>query len=171
MPHARTVQSEDPLADHAGRHEDAVRQLAQRPHSPANTRGAAAVAGGATETVMAIRVLVVEDDAIIGTLLAEMLAGMGHNVCAIEATEADAVSAAARCKPDLMIVDVRLGEGSGVSAIETIYRTGPVPHVFVSGDVAQVRTLRPSSIFMQKPYREADLARVIQQALDAASVQ
>jgi len=42
----------------------------------------------------ALRVLVVEDNAIIGMLLAEVLAGMGHDVCAIEATEADAVTAA-----------------------------------------------------------------------------
>lgn len=119
----------------------------------------------------AIRVVVVEDDAMIGGLLAEMLAGMGYDVCAIEATEADAVSAAARCMPDLMIVDVNLGEGSGVSAIEKIYRAGPVPHVFVSGDVSRVRALRPASIFMQKPYRESDLARVIQQALHAAPLQ
>lgn len=122
--------------------------------------------GGRAATAM--RVVVVEDDAIIGTLLAEMLAGMGHDVCAIEATEADAVSAAARYKPDLMIVDVRLGDGSGISAIETIHRTWPVPHLFVSADVSRYRGLRPDSIFMQKPYRESDLARVIRQALDAA---
>ena len=66
----------------------------------------------------ALRVLVVEDNAIIGMLLAEVLAGMGHDVCAIEATEADAVTAAARCRPDLMIVDVQLGDGSGAFAIE-----------------------------------------------------
>ena len=47
----------------------------------------------------ALRVLVVEDDALIGALLAEMLAGMGHDVCGIEATEAAAVSAEARCRP------------------------------------------------------------------------
>jgi two-component system, response regulator PdtaR len=125
-------------------------------------------AGGRALAVPPMRVVVVEDDAIIGTLLAEMLADMGHDVCAIETTEADAVSAAARCKPDLMIVDVGLAEGSGISAIEKIHLTGPVPHVFVSGDVSRVRALRPSSIFIQKPYRESDLARVIQEALDAA---
>jgi DNA-binding response OmpR family regulator len=63
-------------------------------------------------------VLVVEDNAIIGMLLAEVLAGMGHDVCAIEATESDAATAAVRCRPDLMIVDVQLGDGSGVSAVE-----------------------------------------------------
>lgn len=161
----------DPLASHAGKYSDAARRLAQRSRSPSGTNADAAVAGGATETMTAVRVLVVEDDANIGTLLAEMLDGMGYDVCAIEATEADAVSAAARFKPDLMIVDVGLGEGSGVAAIETICRTRPVPHVFVSGDVLRVRPLRPRSIFIQKPYRQSDLARVIQQALDAASIQ
>ena len=42
----------------------------------------------------ALRVLVVEDDAMIAMLLADMFAGMGHDVCAIEATEAGAVAAA-----------------------------------------------------------------------------
>jgi CheY-like chemotaxis protein len=36
----------------------------------------------------ALRVLVVEDNAIIGMLLAEMLAEMGHDVCGLETTEA-----------------------------------------------------------------------------------
>jgi CheY-like chemotaxis protein len=77
----------------------------------------------------ALRVLVVEDDAIIAMLLADMCAGLGHAVCAIEATEADAVAAAVRCRPDRMIVDGRLRDGSGVSAVNHILRTGFVPHV------------------------------------------
>ena len=115
----------------------------------------------------ALRVMVVEDDAMIGMLLAEMLAGMGHEVCAIETTEADAVTAAARYRPDLMIVDVRLGDGSGVNAVTEIHRTAPVPHVFVSGDITEVKALRPNALIIQKPYRESDLARVIRRALDA----
>jgi CheY-like chemotaxis protein len=127
-------------------------------------------AGLPMELTKALRVLVVEDDAMIGVLLGEMLEGMGYDVCGIEATEAEAVTAAARCKPDLMIVDVNLGEGSGVSAIDTIHRAGPVPHVFVSGDIARVRALRPDSIVIQKPYRESELARVIQRALEPAAI-
>lgn len=116
----------------------------------------------------ALRVMVVEDDALIGMLLGEMLVGMGHDVCAIEATEADAVTAAARCRPDLMIVDVRLGEGSGVSAVDEINRTRHVPHVFVSGDVSRIKALRPGAATIQKPYRKSDLALVIERALGAA---
>ncbi|HEY9343657.1 MAG TPA: response regulator [Inquilinus sp.] len=118
----------------------------------------------------ALRVLLVEDEAVIAVLLAEVLGGMGYEVCAIEATEADAVAAAARCRPDLMIVDARLGTGSGVAAVEEILRTGPVPHVFVSGDSSIVQALRPDAVVMQKPFREADLARAIQRALGAAPV-
>ena len=112
----------------------------------------------------ALRVLVVEDNAIIG-MLAEVLAWMGHDVCAIEATEADAVTAATRCGPDLMFVDVQLGDGSGAFAIEKILRTGFVPHVFISGDTLGVRALRPDAVVIQKPFRESDLARAIQRAL------
>jgi two-component system, response regulator PdtaR len=117
----------------------------------------------------ALRVLVVEDDALIGMLLAEMLEEMGHEVCAIEATEADAVTAAVRCRPDLMIVDAQLGDGSGVSAVEKIGRTGSVPHLFVSGDISRIGALRPGAVVIQKPFREAELARAIQRALDNAA--
>jgi two-component system, response regulator PdtaR len=114
----------------------------------------------------ALRVLVVEDDFMIGMLLAEMLEEMGHDVCAIEATEAAAVTAAAQYRPDLMIVDVRLSDGSGISAVEEIRRTGPVPHLFVTGDISRVEALRPGAVVIQKPFQEADLARAIQRALE-----
>jgi CheY-like chemotaxis protein len=113
----------------------------------------------------ALRVLVVEDDAMVGMLLAEVLTGMGHDVCANEATETDAVAAAARCSPDMMIVDVMLGDGSGVSAVAEILRTGFVPHVFVSGDTSRVRAFRPHAVVLQKPYSEPDLAQAMQRAL------
>jgi two-component system, response regulator PdtaR len=117
----------------------------------------------------ALSVLVVEDNTMIAMLLAEVLADMGHDVCAIEGTEADAVAAAVRCKPDLMIVDAGLRDGSGVLAVEEILRTGFVPHVFVTGDILGVRALRPGAVAIQKPFREPDLARAIRRAVGAAA--
>lgn len=113
----------------------------------------------------AARVLVMEDDLMIGALLGEMLAGMGHAVCATESTEAGAVTAAVRCQPDLMIVDVRLGSGSGVRATDEILRGGSIPHVFVSGDISALAAERPRAVAIQKPFRAAELARAIQRAL------
>ncbi len=122
-----------------------------------------------SESKKALRVLVVEDDAMIGMVLAGMLEEMGHDICAIEATEADAVTAAAQYIPDLMIVDARLGDGSGVSAVEEILRTRFVPHLYMSGNSSSVKALKPGAVVLQKPFREAELARAIQRALDAAA--
>jgi DNA-binding response OmpR family regulator len=120
-----------------------------------------------SDPTTALRVLVVEDDAVIAMHLGGLVEEMGYAVCASEATEAGAVAAAARCSPDLMIVDAGLLEGSGVDAVATICRTEVVPHVFISGDVARVTRLRPDAVVVQKPFHKADLVRAVQRALDA----
>ena len=111
-----------------------------------------------------MRVLVVEDNAMIGPLLAETLTGLGYEVCGVEATEAGAVAAAARHRPDLMIVDVNLAEGTGTAAMEKITRAAPVPHLFMSGYARQAAV--PGAVLLTKPFREADLVRAIRRALD-----
>jgi two-component system, response regulator PdtaR len=58
-----------------------------------------------------------------------MLQTMGYDVCAIETTEANAVTAAVRCAPDLVIVDLWLGVERGVAAVDKMLRTGSVPHL------------------------------------------
>ncbi len=115
----------------------------------------------------ALRILVVEDDALIGGLLSELLAEMGYEICAIEATEADAVAAAARCKPNLMIVDARLGDECGISAVNEILCTGRIPHVFITGDPSRIHALRPDAVVVQKPFRVSDIIRAMQRVLNA----
>ena len=127
----------------------------------------AIIAGG--NPMKPLRILIVEDDAMIAMLLADMFAAMGHDICAIEATEAGAVAAALQCRPDLMIVDVRLGDESGISAVEEILRTGFVPHVFISGDILTIQALKPDAVAIQKPFDEFDLVRAIRRALGAAA--
>ncbi len=115
----------------------------------------------------ALRILLVEDEAIVAMLLADLLVAMGHEVCSIEATEAGAVTAAVRCRPDLMIVDAHLLEGSGASAIAAILRAGFVPHVFVTGDPLRTQPLAHGAVVLQKPFREPDLVRAIESAFGA----
>ena len=115
----------------------------------------------------ALRILVVEDDANVALVLAELLEMLGHNICAIAYTEAEAVAAALKFLPELMIVDVQLCEGSGFAAVDRIAIGGPVPHVFVCGDASIVRMLRPNATVVQKPYFEPDLTRAMARAFDA----
>jgi two-component system, response regulator PdtaR len=113
----------------------------------------------------ALRILLAEDEDLIGLLFSDLLASMGHTVCAIAKTEMDAVAAAVRYQPDLMIVDVRLGMGSGIDAVTEILRAGHIPHLYVSGDTSFVHELQPNAVALQKPFFASDLLRAIQQVL------
>jgi CheY-like chemotaxis protein len=113
-----------------------------------------------------LRVLIVEDDLTIGPLLAETLEQFGHVVCALEVDAVAAVSAARRCHPDLMIVDIGLGEASGIAAVAQILKEGFVPHVFVTGDGLRGLPLGPEAVLIQKPYRSSDLVSAIARAID-----
>ena len=107
-----------------------------------------------------LRILIVDDDAVLSDVLAETLVSMGHVVCGIESTESGAVETAARALPDVLLVDVGLRAGSGVGAVEQIRHSRPVPYIMMSGDPTDPRT-----IGLQKPFKQADLTRALELAL------
>ena len=115
-----------------------------------------------------LRVLLVDDDASIGALLTELLEGMGHVVCGLEASEAGAVKAALRDKPDLMIVDARLREGNGLAAVDAILRVTPIPHIVMSGE--RIPVGRASRVRLQKPFMYRDLVHAITHAIAVVSI-
>jgi CheY-like chemotaxis protein len=115
-----------------------------------------------------LRVLVVEDDLMIGPLLAELLEDLGHVVVAVVVDAGSAVAAARDCRPDLMIVDIKLGEDSGVAAVKEILRDAFVPHVFVTGDLLRNLELGPDAVLIQKPYRRHDIVAAIARAIGDA---
>ena len=112
-----------------------------------------------------LRVMIVEDDAIIAMLLEDILQGMGHTVCATVATESDAVAASERCELDLMIVDATLRSGTGAGAVATILSKGFLRCVQMSGSEHGVGTLARDAVFVQKPFTDAELARAIDDAM------
>ena len=117
-----------------------------------------------------LRILVVEDDAVLATTLGEMLVRIGHNVCATASTQTDAIDAALQHRPDLMIVDCALRQGTGMSAVDEILRDGPMPHFFLTGNTGKIRATRPDAVVLQKPFRTADLTKAIAIALKTAAV-
>jgi CheY-like chemotaxis protein len=115
-----------------------------------------------------LRIVLVEDDGLIAMDLAELLIGMGHDVCAIASNEAAAEAAAAQHRPDLMIVDGALREGSGVVAMRHILQAGDIAHFYVTGNPWAVRELAPDAIVVTKPFTLRDLQRGMASACDAA---
>jgi len=107
--------------------------------------------------IVTLRILIVENGTLIGKLLAELLREMGHDVWTVEADE---VSFANQFKPDLMIADGQAGDGRGVSVIEEILRTWPVPYLLMGGRKMPLQ--RPGAVWLQTPFREVDLVEAIQ---------
>ena len=116
---------------------------------------------------MTLSVLIIEDEIIIGLLLSDLLADMGHEVCAIVTTVAEAVAAAAAHRPDLMIVDVNLGRESGIAAADAICAVSNIPCIFVSGDDAILKTLTARGEVIPKPYQQRHLERAIAETTGA----
>jgi CheY-like chemotaxis protein len=112
-----------------------------------------------------LRILIVEDDVTVGPLLAEILEDLGHVVCAVEVDVGDAVSASVRWLPDLMIVDVGLGEVRGAAEITTILRDGSVPCVFVTDDILLAPSRMPGAVLIRKPFRAPDIVGAIHRAM------
>lgn len=115
-----------------------------------------------------LKVLLVEDDLLIGTLLGELLGELGHHVCALAQTEAEAVAAAAQHGPDLIMLDIMLKQGDGISAMRTIGQTSAVRHVFMTGTGRH--DLPEGAVILQKPFCEPDLLRALEQVFDRTQV-
>ena len=114
-----------------------------------------------------LRMVIVEDDALIGMYLEDLLSAMGHDMAAVVRTEAEAVDAAMRCQPELMIVDNNLEYGSGVSAMRQILAHGYVPHFYVTGNAFAIAQMVEDAIIITKPFNLHDLRRAIALALEA----
>jgi two-component system, response regulator PdtaR len=114
-----------------------------------------------------LNILVVEDDALQGMMLGEILEELGHRVCSVTSTVSGAVAAVEKHTPELLIVDAWLKDGSGISLIDKVCRKGHIPHLFVTGDVARIRLARPHAVMIQKPYQIVELEAAIQRAIVA----
>lgn len=112
-------------------------------------------------------ILIIEDDELIAEVLADMVEMMGHSVAGIAETEKKAVALAAQTQPDFLICDVTLEEGSGIDAARAICATRPVPHIFASGDIARVKAVNPQAIVLEKPFKQNDVAKAIEEAVAA----
>lgn len=67
-----------------------------------------------------LRVLLVDDHEIVRTGLRALLAGAGMEIAGEASTVAEAIDAAKRLKPNMVLMDVRLPDGSGVEACHEI---------------------------------------------------
>ena len=109
-----------------------------------------------------MRVIIVEDDPIISSDLGQIVADLGHEVCAFAANAEEARRQAAAMQPDVMFVDFNLeGATTGLSAAASIRALQAVDIVFVTGQADElmlfaIRESEPLAI-IEKPYTRAQV--------------
>jgi DNA-directed RNA polymerase specialized sigma24 family protein/CheY-like chemotaxis protein len=114
------------------------------------------------------RVLIIEDEPIISLDLQSIVREMGHSVSAIATTRDEAVRAARKTEPGLVLADIKLADGSsGIDAVRQILSEVQVPIVFITAYPERLLTgERPEPTFLvTKPFVPETVRVAVSQAL------
>ncbi|WEK51711.1 MAG: response regulator [Candidatus Kaistia colombiensis] len=114
------------------------------------------------------RVLVIEDEPLIAMDLTGIVQELGHEVAAVARTRSDAVEAAMREQPGLVLADIQLADGSsGIDAVKDILASFTLPVIFITAFPQRLLTgERPEPTFLlTKPFDPRTVKAAISQAL------
>ena len=101
-------------------------------------------------------VLIIEDEVLIALDLQEMLSSAGATTFSFAETEREAVDAARQHRPDVIMSDVILREGTGPQAVAMIQdEMGPLPVIFVTATPESCNSCDPPAIVLGKPVIDA----------------
>lgn len=122
-----------------------------------------------------LRVLLVDDHEIVRAGLRTVLAGAGMHVAGEASTASQAVEAAQRLKPDMVLMDVRLPDGSGVEACRKIRAAQPQTKVlfltaFEDDDALLAAVFASADGYLLKEIDSANLVQAMQAAASGLAV-
>lgn len=122
-----------------------------------------------------IRILVVEDESLVGRDIQNMLRSLGYEAIGPVATAAQAVRKAREHAPDLVLMDIVLkGGADGISAAETIWDTLGIPVVYLTAYTDEPTLQRAKQTgpfgYLLKPFEERELQTTVEMALYKAKL-
>lgn len=129
---------------------------------------AIAAASRTIDSELASRVLIIEDEMIIALDLENLVTELGHTVTGVATTRAEAVAMAREHKPDLILADIQLADGSsGIDAATEILGGRNIPVIFITAFPECLLTgERPEPTYLiQKPFSRDTVRATIGQAL------
>jgi DNA-binding response OmpR family regulator len=114
-------------------------------------------------------ILVIEDEADVREVVTDMLTELGYDV-RVATTAAEGVSATQTQRPDAILLDIVLPDGSGTTVLDQLRRLQPdVPVIMVTGNADENlarETLKHGAFdYVTKPFRFEYLTRVLEAAL------
>ena len=117
-----------------------------------------------------IQVLIVEDEAIISMGLRYKLEAMGYSVIAEISSGKESVDAASRMRPDVVLMDIKLGgEMNDIDAATQIREQFDVPVVYVTacvgGDTIERAEPTEALGYLLKPFDDAKLRATVEMTI------
>lgn len=113
----------------------------------------------------ALRIVLAEDDELVLRTMRRYVESLGHSVIAEVVTGEDLVEQVIQCRPDMVILDIRLRGMDGLTAAETFSRSHRVPVIVISAcedkPTIERASMCPVQAHLAKPLRQADLAVAI----------
>ncbi|MBT8508450.1 hypothetical protein AZH53_08535 [Methanomicrobiaceae archaeon CYW5] len=116
-----------------------------------------------------MKVMVVEDDAIIGMDIEHRVRRLGYEVTGVADNAEEAVELAADTKPDIALMDIRLrGDIDGIDTARMLKEQFALPVIFITAysDLkmrSRALDLNPAG-YIVKPIREVELKNTLEEA-------
>lgn len=114
----------------------------------------------------AVRILIVEDDMIIGANLSLQLTQLGFEVTGIESRGEEALSHALANTPDIILMDINLkGNLNGIETVSAIQSKTDIPIIYLTANsddatFYNAKKTHPKA-FITKPFNKLNLQRTI----------
>ena len=109
--------------------------------------------------------LIIEDDVSAVDLIERSLVQLGYRSFDVAFSAAEAIAAAARKCPDLISVEFRLMDGTGVDAVLRICAGIAIPVLFVTGCAGEVASRIPDAVIVEKPFEASALTAAVADAV------
>lgn len=113
-------------------------------------------------------VLIIEDEPLIALQIEEIVTSLGHNVVGTATTHAQAVALFDAHRPDLVLADIQLADGSsGIDAVNEILLKFSVPVIFITAFPERLLTgERPEPTYLiPKPFSDDFVRATIGQVI------
>ena len=113
-----------------------------------------------------LKILIVEDDAVIAQLIEQDMKDAGHDVIEVVHKYSRALSSFSEHELDLVLLDINLGEGhEGIKLGDFIHKTGSTPFIYLTAH-SDPKTLEMAKMtqpcgYVVKPYKLSDLLTAI----------
>lgn len=117
-----------------------------------------------------VKILVVEDEMLIGAKISMFLSELGYEVTGLLPRAEEVLHHIEENKPDIALLDIQLkGEMDGITLAQTLMQSQQIPVIFLTANsdeatFQRAKTARPYA-FLSKPFKKTDLQRALELAI------